>query len=161
MKKFVFDLDGVLRDLNGYLVQVYGGEYPQCWNWEYGGMHIGDAIRKDGYRALVQSPPTHFLKVADGLNAIYEIWTVQPYIWRELTTEWVKRWIGSACLRFFHSSGEKRRMLDQYKDYILIEDSPNFENYERIVLVDYPYNQGVDAQRIKTPGDLDNLIRER
>jgi len=38
---------------------------------------------------------------------------------------------------------EKRKQLDEQKDVILVEDYPFFSHYDRIALVDRPYNQQV------------------
>ena len=42
------------------------------------------------------------------------------------------------------SSEEKRRKLDKETDVILVEDYPFFSHYDRIALVDRPYNQQVE-----------------
>ena len=72
-----------------------------------------------------------------------EIWTCQPEDWRPYTEEWINYHIGK-CKVIYMSSEEKRRKLDKETDVILVEDYPFFSHYDRIALVDRPYNQQVE-----------------
>ena len=54
---------------------------------------------------------------------------------------------------------EKEEKLRLMEDAILIEDNPNFKSYDRIVLIDRPYNQSVKgAMRVFGTRHLNNLV---
>ena len=61
--KIVFDLDGVLRDLCGYLHSEYQVPYPKEWDWSYRDGDMFDWIQKDNYRTLRNAPPLPYLDV--------------------------------------------------------------------------------------------------
>ena len=154
---FVFDLDGVLRDINGYLVGRYYSEYPTKWDWKYRGMNFFEAVANDDYRALLHASITPYLLTAERLLRSVEIWTAQPKHWRAFTEMWIRQNIKSYTLRYLNTE-EKREALDEEPDTILIEDCPLFKNYDRIVLIDYPYNNHIECERIRDEGDLEELI---
>ena len=77
--------------------------------------------------------------------------------WREPTLKWIKRHLGCKKIRFLNTQ-EKRNRLDFLIDTILVEDSPKFDDYNRIALIDRPYNKTIHAEhRITTPQELKEL----
>jgi phosphoglycolate phosphatase-like HAD superfamily hydrolase len=155
--KVVFDLDGVLRDLNGYLMKLRGGEYPTKWDFSYNGKSIYECINED-LSILYKAPPTGYLSIALSHHPSPEIWTSQPKEWRDHTMSWIREHIGKEYEVHFLKCEEKEDRLYRDEDHILIEDSPNFRCYDRILLIDRPYNQDVKAVRVFGPRHLDNLL---
>lgn len=164
MKKYkiVFDLDGVLRDLNFHLCKVFNSSYPTKWNWKYEkNKGICETIESN-LKVLLNSPPTEYLKVVKKYFNNIEIWSYQSGKWKEYTLKWIKKYIGKNNYKIhFLSPEEKRKRLDKNKNYILIEDYPLFSNYNRIILIDRPYNQNVKkVERIKTINQLEKIIKK-
>lgn len=160
--KIVWDLDGVLRDLNGYLMHLHGGDYPTEWNFKYGnGKDIFECINEN-LDILVNAPPTAYCAVMKGHFDCPEIWTSQPDNWQAPTTQWIHTHIGSNCVVKFLKSAEKENLLRVHEDIILVEDTPNFSSYERVLLIDRPYNQKVfsnkTAVRIYGTRHLNNML---
>ena len=157
--KIVWDLDGVIRDLNGYIVTKYGGKYPTTWSYLCGnGKNIYETINDD-LDILIDSPPTAYCKVVTDHYWKPEIWTSQPEAWRDNTMKWVIKHLGEHCIVRFLKCEEKEARLRMEEDTILVEDSPNFKDYDRILLIDRPYNQNVhDVARIYGTKHLNNMI---
>ena len=157
--KIVWDLDGVLRDLNGYLVHLYGGRYPTEWKFTYGnGKSIYECINNN-LSILTKAPPTAYLNVLLNHYRYPEIWTSQAKKWQARTTRWIVNHLGSKCDIHFLKCEEKEARLREEEDTLLIEDSPNFKSYDRILLLDRPYNQEVKgAVRIYGTKHLNNII---
>lgn len=156
--KIVFDLDGVLRELSQYLVEKYKVPYPKVWDWKYKGKNFWDYAQEDDNMFLF-APITEYLEIVKKYITEPEIWTCQRDEYREHTTKWISENISKQCNIFYASTIEKRKMLDRRTDTILVEDNPNFTHYDRIVLIDRPYNQEIKSfLRIKNPKELENLI---
>ena len=157
--KIVWDLDGVIRDLNGYLIHLHGGKYPTEWKWTYGnGKSIYDTINDD-LSILTKCPATAYISVLKKHFTHPEFWTSQATKWKEPTTEWLSIHFGEHFDVRFLKCAEKEDRLKQCEDTLLIEDSPNFVDYERIVLIDRPYNQEVkNVVRIFGTKHLDNVL---
>lgn len=157
--KVVWDLDGVLRDLSGYIVQLYGGPYPNKWDFVFGnGSNIYTTINEN-LDILIDAPPTAYCNVMKGHFKSPEIWTSQPKAWQQRTMDWIRLHIGKEYTVHFLKTEEKERKLAELEDTVLIEDSPNFKDYERIVLIDRPYNQDVKAvMRIYGTKHLNNMV---
>jgi hypothetical protein len=156
MIKVVFDLDGVLRDLNGTICKKLDVKYPDKWEYLYNGKTIYEIINSD-LSILTECNPTKYLHVVlEEINDI-EIWTNQPENWRDLTVQWIKKHIGK-CKIYFKTTSEKEACVND--GMVLIEDSPKFNNYDNIILIDRPYNQEVfGAFRIFGPHHLRNVLQ--
>ena len=152
--RIAFDLDGVLRDLNAYLNQRLDIPYQDDWFWRFKDKDIFDWIKDDHYLCLVYAPITeYFVTIAKRISH-FEIWTCQPEPWRKYTKLWITANIGE-CTKYYLDTKQKRERLDKNPDIYLVEDSPNFSNYDRIILIDRLYNHHVDAAiRIKHPNEL-------
>jgi len=168
MNKFVFDLDGVLRDLAMYLYINCKVPFPERWNWEYKGKNIFDWIKEDNYDALLYAPVTKYfgliMEYHENKNIPIELWTCQPLNWIKYTKRWVKRNIrresGVDYKIELKTTEEKEKSLYSEKNLYLIEDSPNFKNYERIILIDRDINRELKVpHRVKSIVELDNKLR--
>ncbi len=154
--KIVFDLDGVLRDLNAYLCKL-GIPYPKEWVWKYEGKDVFEWIKQDNYKALTEAPETKYSRIAKTYTKDLEIWTCQPLEWREHTYKWLNEHIGRCVVRFL-TTEEKEERLNFLTHVVLVEDSPDFKSYNKIALIDTPYNKNVHAEhRITTPAELREL----
>jgi len=152
--RLVFDLDGVLRDLYAYLNTKFNVPYSESWIWRYQNKDIFDWIREDRYSCLVYAPITEYFLPINRIIEHLELWTCQPETWRKYTKLWITANIGD-CAKHYLDTAQKRAKLDEEPDTFLVEDSPNFANYDRIILIDRPYNQSVKADiRIKSPKEL-------
>lgn len=160
MIKFVFDLDGVLRNLAGYVARKYNAPYPTSWEHLYAGKGIIDRIKEE-ISCLVDAPPTTYIQLV--WNKIYnpEIWTNQPKEWRKLTQFWISTYMGNGCKVRFLTPDEKEERLKKLKNTYLVEDYPYFKNYDRIILIDQPYNQhikGTNIVRAYNPYHLGQIL---
>ena len=84
----VFDLDGVIRDLNSYLGEKYKVPFPTDWKWEYKGKNVFNWIEFDNFNPLLFAPPTEYYPFIYSWKIKYnfkgfEIWTSQPEKWRK------------------------------------------------------------------------------
>lgn len=157
--RIIFDLDGVLRDINAYLRARLGIPEIKEWYWKYKGRDIYDWVKFDNYCSLVYSPPTPYFYVVEELVKFPCIWTSQPEEWKVYTKAWLRYYFGREYSLEYLSLLEKRERLDEDKSLYLVEDYPFFDNYNRILLVDKPYNQAVKTDlRIKTVMDLGKWI---
>jgi hypothetical protein len=158
----IFDLDGVLRDLNKYISKALNVPYPETWDVKYGGKSIPDIINED-LDLLRNAPPTTYLRVALERCDPVVIWTDQPHVWKWYTSQWIYKNIGVPMCGHvevrYKDSFQKVIDLSNLENTILIEDSPNLESYDNILLIDRPYNRGVkDAVKIFGPRHLDSFL---
>ena len=155
--KFVWDLDGVFRDINEYLVNKYGGQYPTKWDWNYQDMDIYEAIKKDSYRALLHAPATDYLYTAEKVLGHLTIWSNQVNLWKAHTKLWLDSNVRDYSVKYM-TTKEKREALDKDENLILFEDNPNFSHYRRIIIIDRPYNKHLTCQRVSTAKQLKNIL---
>lgn len=141
--KLVFDLDGVLRDLNRYLNNKYKIPSPQKWDWKYKNKDIFGWARHDKFKILVEAPPTKFYY--NFSHKIKEIWTCQSDKWLPYTMEWIDRYLPNRTIMILNTE-EKEKLLYSKKNTYLVEDSPNFKNYDKIIIVDRPYNGHINCK---------------
>ena len=156
--RVVFDLDGVLRDLSGTISREAGIPLPQVWNWR--GLRL---IGKDP-SILERAEPTKFLEVVKELVPEVEVWTCQPLKWRPYTERWLAKNLGGKLGKVVYTGNplEKERLLSLEGATYLVDDYPFFQNWERIILISYPYNSGAEARiRIEDAEQLRNLLQRR
>jgi hypothetical protein len=157
--KIVFDLDGVLRDLNGYLNTKFGVPIPEEWFWKYQNKDIYDWVAQDNYSPLVYAPPTQYYWIVKHCFETPEFWTNQSPHWQAKTKLWLDLHFPNGYEVRYFDNGEKRKALDEETDAWLIEDNPTFTSWDRILLIDHPYNRHIkDVIRIKGLEDLDQWI---
>ncbi|MCK4259662.1 MAG: hypothetical protein KAX49_11830 [Halanaerobiales bacterium] len=155
--KIVFDLDGVLRDLTGTLVRECNVPYPQTWYWRYDSKKMQDYIKGD-FTLLSRASPTEYLDVIKKYFNTIEIWSNQLKDWIEPTHQWLDKYIPSYELYILNSKGKYKRLSSE-PNTILVEDYPNFPNYDKIILIDRLYNRKTEAiWKIKYPRELDMLL---
>ena len=159
-KKFVFDLDGVMRDLHKYIEKKFDSKITH-WGWTNGnGEDVCDVINND-LDILLKAEPTEYLQTILKYYPKPEIWTDQPDHWIYGTLEWINYNVGTDCKVRILDTGKKRERLDSHKDLVLVEDSPNFDDYERIVLIDKRHNKGVNASvRVYNEMELENELKQ-
>jgi hypothetical protein len=156
----VFDLDGVLRDLLGCLNKRFGVPIPTTYHWRHKGKTIFDYFGE--YPNLLKlAPKTKYLDTIKRYNiSPFIIWSAQPKgIWQTNAVEWIKSYNISNYSIEFLSTKEKYQKLHKNNDIFLVEDNPTFSNYDRIWLIDAPYNKKINVPyRIKTPKQLELLL---
>jgi len=153
--KIYFDLDGVLRSL----ADGIGGMKLKTWDDLAPNGQTFCGYIDDRLEVLLEAPRTKYFDVITG-NGPIDIVTYQAPYWRPNTVEWVARNIpGKYTLTFVDSMEGKLKYLERG---FLVEDYPKFprEAYDRIVLIDYPYNRGIDAlARVKRPWELETILQ--
>lgn len=160
--KIVFDLDSVLRDLEGYLWDRLGVPKPTVWVWRHLGKDIFEWVEGDDFNSLVYSPTTEYYLTIKKYVKNIEIWTNQPHKWRTYTDIWLKNHFGDKYLLNYLTTDEKQKRLNGEKGTYLVEDCPNFTDYSRILLIDYPYNRHIDApNRITKPEELEVWLKRK
>ncbi len=164
--KLILDLDGVLRDLNKALRNRFNIPwFPDNWNFKYQEQGIFAWFKKD-LTILETAPVTKYFSVIKEYfkDKKVEIWTCQSKEWESYTLRWIKKNFSKADIKIL-TTEQKEKLLYKTKNCFLIEDSPFFKNYSKIILIDYLYNRHVnDSIRVKTKKDLkkvlDNLTKE-
>jgi hypothetical protein len=149
-----FDLDGVLRDLNGA-----AGISPVEWNCKIG----KDNLRYVPYftenlNLLYIARPTLYLEVAEVFHKHYgiTILTDQILSWRRITHLWVdEHFVCSSPSIVF--SNDKLSLLREGD--ILVEDHPYLTDYSKVILVDMPYNRGIRLPHVRV-SNTHQLFRE-
>jgi len=156
--KIVFDLDGVLRDLNGYLHDKFDIPYPQEWFWKHQNKDIFQWVKDDRYMPLIYARTMDYYWLVKHCFEKPEIWTNQPPEWRQKTELWIKNHFEDCEIKYL-TNAEKRVELDKQPNTWLVDDNPLFTSWDRILLIDHPYNRYIqDAIRIKSLEDLDQWI---
>lgn len=158
-KKVVFDLDGVIRNL-GIVFEKLNIPTPTNWFWKYKNKDIYDWVKQD-YSLLLYAKKTKFFKVIEKYckNKSMEIWSHQPKDWRNYASQWIKTNIKRKVIVRWFTTEQKQKELQKRNNTWLVEDSPNFSNYDRIILIDEPYNKKVKAKiRVKTPKQLEKIL---
>jgi hypothetical protein len=156
MKKIVFDLDGVIRDL-GIIHKRFNIPKMNEWCWKYKDKDIYDWVKTD-YSVLEEAKPTKYLKVIQDYinsnNKIIEIWSYQPNDWVKYTKNWINKYFKNS-ITYWLKPEEKYKKLLKEKDTILIEDYPKYPCYDKIILIDTYNNRNVKSDcRIKTVKEL-------
>ena len=144
----IFDLDGVIRWLT-----FYRSEWTLQWE-----SNVVNEVN-DNMHYLLEAPPTEYYPVINELPEL-TILTHQPEDWKPLTELWIEKYLPQATTIYVENAEDKLRHLN---GSILVEDNPTLpkEAYGRIVLVDRPYNQGVECyKRVFTPEELREVIND-
>ena len=157
-----FDLDMVIRD---FVPTIWGGEEPLTWSQKVEGGSLYDYVRRNKEEVLLNSPETKYASVIKEAmkGKTITIVSSQPEDWREETTEWITKHLGEAEIHYTKDSDEKLKLLSP--EDILIDDSPNFSNFEQVALVRYPYNTIVLEKHkpfavISSVEDMKKLIQQ-
>lgn len=164
MKKIVFDLDGVIRGLHFLIEEKYNnGNAIDSFHWRTEeGKDVCDIVNKD-LDILLDSPQTKYAEVIKNFieKNNGEIWTCQPILWRAYTLKWIIDYFYPIGIHIeWYNNKQKMENLEK-KDYIMVDDYPFHKSYERIILIDRPYNQEADTKvRVKTVKELEEKLNE-
>ena len=158
--KIAFDVDGVVRGLMQYLKDKYGVPTPNDYSWTFKGKNIYDIAKDENFDICLLAPTTEYYEyIKRNFGENIEFWTHQPDDWQPNSIQWLSDKFGSFKVNFLDTK-QKREKLDMQEDYILVEDNPNFSSYDRIILIDRPWNQDAKAEiRVKNVKELDEAIR--
>ena len=103
------------------------------------------------------APPTEYLSVINKLKSI-RILSAQPTNWRVESSIWLERNLSIPYHTIFVNDCNEKLEYLRKGDW-LIDDSPQFSNYDQIILIDRPFNQHIECEnRVKTPYDLEKMI---
>ncbi len=133
------DVDGVIRDL---CFGAWGNVEVTHWDFEVNGKGIVDTIDANP-EILVKSPPTEYLECLSGLDHVIFL-TAQRPNWIEFTHRWLKMYVPIQWQAIITRGPDdkERRLVD---GDILIDDYPGFKSFDRIALLDRPYNRHIDV----------------
>jgi hypothetical protein len=159
MIKFVWDIDGVLRNLYPIVRRKFNLWSPDTYEaWDEKGYNIYELAKKDNYRFLLEAKPTKYFEIIKRFsycqNRPTEVWSWQPEDWRPHTIKWLKRHLKEYKTVWLRPE-EKYDRLKQEKNTVLVDDYPLHICYDNILLIDQKYNKKVNCKdRIKTVKDL-------
>jgi len=159
--KLIFDLDGIFRNLVTVIEKEYNDGKPIVHWYQRGnnGKILPDIIDED-LEILVKAPKTEYFDIIMQYVSFPIIWTYQPIEWRGFMYRWLDKYMDGKYGVVLLNPKQKYDKLKELKDTYLVEDYPKFPSYEKIILIDRPYNQEVDAPiRIKTPEELEVWLR--
>lgn len=160
----LFDLDGVIRDLDGIVEETYDVKWTD-WNGLIDGKNI-ITIVSENPRFLVYSLPTQFYGAIMELIPKPIILTHQVAEWQELTKIWMAHYL-PGCYYEFLTTAEKIGTLDAFNtqcaDTILIEDHPkiDYAKNKMVYMVEKPYNTMSNCpaeRRIRSVGEMYELL---
>ena len=153
-----FDIDGVCRHLIGAIVEGGINQWDQPMP---NGQGVCEYI-DDHLDLLMTAPATRYCAAIKKLKNVHFI-SCQPSSWRPGTAYWIYKHFPNSqvTIDFVEKPEEKMEFLD-YNDF-LVEDYPKFEDYSKIILIDWPYNRHVEkpALRITEPWQLKNILGGR
>ena len=154
-----FDIDGVLRDLSG---EAFPDKPILKWEQQRDGNGIFGAI--EGRPSLLHTaPPMEYMytvRVLSLRGVKITILSTQPDTWRRGTTRWLNRYLPHVPYIYTYHMEEK---FDHVKEGdVLIDDYPYFSSYDRVILVDRPYNTETPAPiRVFSPVVLAAILGRR
>jgi uncharacterized HAD superfamily protein len=155
--KIVFDIDGVTRDMHGFLEKKYNFKITH-WNYIHDGKDFWDMARE--YPEIwLDAPVTEYYDIIKKQSNL-EFWTVQKPEFKELTWQWLDKHFSAFKVRFFKDFQQKHKAVRE-DNVILIDDFPLFPDYYHILLIDRGYNQKTKPNvRIKTPKGLEKYLKQ-
>lgn len=152
--RIFWDLDGVLRKLSW----AFHDEWPDSWNQQINGKGLIESI-DDNLGCLLECPECEYIEVAKECVPLHIV-SLQPDNWRKNTSKWLDIHLPEAKVKYVTKPDHKLLYLE-CGTRILIEDSPNFDDYSKIILIDRPYNAHVDApHRVKSPDELRDKLHK-
>jgi len=152
--KFMFDIDGVVRWLSNI---PRGGVVPLYWDEPCpNGQSLIEYINNEP-SILTDAPPLPYLEVIKRCDCPFFL-SHQQNGWKRRTDVWLQKHVGNLNFKwqYVENADDKMKVVEDWDAYI-VEDSPNFpkEFYRRVVLIDWPYNQGIDCfARVRTVEEL-------
>jgi hypothetical protein len=151
----VFDLDGVIRDLSP---RVFG-YVPPTWNHKnVMGQNLFEIIDEDP-ECLVEAKPSIYLDTIRKHVKEPIILTHQLDWWIPYTWEWIKKHLIDMRPHILFLAPQVKVEFMKTHDCFIVEDSPIFPCYEKVLLIDHPYNRHVTPYaRITTPKELEGWL---
>jgi hypothetical protein len=138
-----WDIDGVIRNL----AQIVFGRPALKWDEkrDCDGNTLIEAVNKNPDLCLLAGP-CEYIKL---INEYFICKTVhflssQPVVWRENTEKWLSIYCATKYDIIYTNGSDEKLSYLKPGDW-LIDDSPCFSDYSQIILIDYPYNQQVNA----------------
>lgn len=156
------DLDDVLRDLNS---EVFGEEKPTDWNSKTkDGMTLMEKVNSD-LDILIRCKPTKYFDTIINFckehgNSI-SILSTQSKEWQENTNTWINRYIVPKIktVEIIYSKDSEDKLTYLKEGDWLVDDSPNFPDYSKIVLIAEFYNQHIKTDvRVKNTKELEEVL---
>lgn len=143
--KIYFDLDGVTRSL-------LKEQNRENWDDEINGLSVDDYVNQN-LNVLVDALPTEYYDVIKEYSPISFI-TCQKKLWIPYTEKWLNKYFEKFSVIYTSTSTEKFKYLSKL-DYI-VEDHPKLDGYyDKVILIDRPYNQHVNCKkRVRKPEEL-------
>jgi hypothetical protein len=143
-----FDLDGVIRNICGI-----DRENWQNWDDLIDGQTVVEYINAD-LKLLYTAPVTKYYPLIESFPFVHII-TCQPEHWRPYTMCWIQEHFekNRFDVDFVLNASEKLSMLKEGDR--IVEDYPLFDDYSKVILIDYPYNRNVTgAVRVRNVDEL-------
>ena len=158
IEHLAFDLDGVIRNL------IYAFEQHYIFKVkEYNFRHKGKdfwRMAKEHPEFFIDAPPTKYYKMIKKEIKCPEIWTFQHKEYRDMTEHWLAKHFDNFNVKFFNCGSDKYKYLRKQHNYILVEDTANFPDYTRVLLIDQKWNKQIkNAYRINKVKELKTLIK--
>ena len=150
-----WDIDGVIRGLS----QEIWGFVPDEWSHKVAGKTIVEAVNARP-EICATAPPLEYLSVLNNQSDA-KILSSQPDSWRHWTNSWLNRNVLiTYTVQYVEDTKEKLGQLSP-GDW-LIDDSPIFEDFSQIILVDRPYNRSIECpNRVCSPWELGRFLSTR
>lgn len=150
--RIFWDLDGVLRVLSWR----FHDEWPDTWSQQINGKGLCEHVDED-LSILLNAPETEYTDLARECVPLHIV-SLQPDNWRKNTSKWFDIHLPDAKVKYV-SKPEHKLLYLECGTRILIEDNPNYDSYENIILIDRPYNRHVSApNRVTSPDQLRSII---
>lgn len=151
----ICDVDGVVRNLNTVVKKVCETDS------EWGVYEDFSRVLRANPKYLSDSPPYQY--VVDVINEFFNhiiFFTVQERDLEHYTIQFLNKHITVPYDVVFFRNGENK--LDALNtSSILIEDSPNFDDFSQIWLADKPYNKDINCKRFHNKDTLLSLLYSR
>ena len=144
-----WDLDGVLRNLT---YKFHDGDIDSWQKVNGSGKTVIEHVEED-LNVLRTAPECEYMEVARQFDPIHIV-SAQPDHWRKHTSVWIDEHIPDARIKYLLDTHHKLRYLDA-GNRVLVEDCPLYASYRDIILVDRPYNRGIEVpRRVGNPEEL-------
>ena len=123
-------------------------------------MNLTALVNKD-LSILERCQPTEYYTTIRKYYPIPTIWSYQHPEWIKLTTDWLSKYFIDFNLEIKNNDQKFEALHKEDCDVFLVEDYPLYEDYNKMVLIDRPYNQEAKAEiRIHSPKELEKFILE-
>lgn len=148
------DIDGVLRRLD----RIALGRDAICWKDCNEKKESLLKIIDHNLDLLVQAEPTEYLDYFNTWPELHLL-TSQKKEWRKYTYKWLQEHLKVPFdITYSKSADDKLRYLNK-KDFI-IDDSPMFSNFAKVILIDKAYNKNVhNSYRIHNVEELKMVMK--